>query len=365
MNTTVQQVIDIIDALAPPAYALPNDPIGLHVGNPTEPVSAVVTTLDVRSQTIAKCIAHGASLIVAHHPLIFEQRATVCDNTQDGALLTALIRARISVYVAHTNYDVAPGGVNDILADALGLCETRVLQHTVSPLWLKLTTFVPPSHAMAVRSALCEAGAGTLGHYAHCTFLSEGTGTFIPLDGARPFIGKTDTLEQTPEVRIETTLPASALHAVVQALHRTHPYETPAYDVLPLMDGIHERYGIGRVGTIAPCTLAAFAAHAKKVFGVPYVRIVGDAARTMRTVAVLGGSGKRALHHAIAHRADVLVTGDIDHHTAHDALLHGIALIDAGHAIEDIAMEHAARRLIQAGIRAFHDAEGASPFVLV
>jgi putative NIF3 family GTP cyclohydrolase 1 type 2 len=164
---------------------------------------------------------------------------------------------------------------------------------------------------------------------------------------------------------IETIMPADARPRVLAALHNAHPYEPVAYDVLPLAHAVHKPYGIGRVGTIAPCTLQSFAAHTKHAFGIPYVRFVGDATRTVRTIAVLGGSGKRALPHAIACGADVLVTGDIDHHTAIDARLHGLALIDAGHAIEDIAMAHMARVLNEKGMRAYHDHDGASPFVCV
>jgi putative NIF3 family GTP cyclohydrolase 1 type 2 len=74
----------------------------------------------------------------------------------------------------------------------------------------------------------------------------------------------------------------------------------------------------------------------KERFDVPQVRVVGDLKREVRKVAVLGGSGSRYVKHALFRGADVMVTGDIDYHTAHDALAAGIALIDPGHNVEKI-----------------------------
>ena len=72
------------------------------------------------------------------------------------------------------------------------------------------------------------------------------------------------------------------------------------------------------------------------MFDVPTVRVVGDLERPIRKVAVLGGSGGRYMRHALFAGADVLVTGDIDYHTAHDALAAGLTLIDVGHNVEKI-----------------------------
>jgi putative NIF3 family GTP cyclohydrolase 1 type 2 len=117
---------------------------------------------------------------------------------------------------------------------------------------------------------------------------------------------------------------------------KAHPYEEVAYDLYSQeLQG--QTFGLGRVGKLPQaCTLDELADRVKAAFDVPFVRMVGQGTREIRKVAVLGGMGAKYVRHARFAGADVLVTGDIDYHTAHDALAAGIALIDPGHNIEKI-----------------------------
>jgi hypothetical protein len=99
----------------------------------------------------------------------------------------------------------------------------------------KFVVFVPKSHAEKVRAAICKAGAGRIGNYDNCTFTSEGTGTYRPLKGARPFKGKAGRIEKAKEVRIETIVPKNKLKAVIAVMKKVHPYEEIAYDLYPLL----------------------------------------------------------------------------------------------------------------------------------
>ncbi|MCX5750987.1 MAG: YqfO family protein [Candidatus Saganbacteria bacterium] len=98
----------------------------------------------------------------------------------------------------------------------------------------KFVVFVPKSHAEKVRAAMCKAGAGKIGNYDNCTFMSEGIGTYRPLKGAKPFKGEKGKIERAKEVRIETLVPKNKLKQVVAAMKKVHPYEEPAYDVYEL-----------------------------------------------------------------------------------------------------------------------------------
>lgn len=99
----------------------------------------------------------------------------------------------------------------------------------------KLVVFVPEKALEKVRKAICSAGAGKIGKkYDNCTYYSIGTGTFRPLKGARPYIGKVGKLEKVKEFRLETMVPDKILKKVIAAMKRAHPYEEPAYDVYPL-----------------------------------------------------------------------------------------------------------------------------------
>jgi hypothetical protein len=97
-----------------------------------------------------------------------------------------------------------------------------------------LVIYVPASAAHAVRQAVGDAGAGSLGNYSHCSFSLEGTGRFTPLPGANPTVGVVNFPEEVPETRIEAIYPRSRRNAVVAAALSVHPYETPAFMTFPI-----------------------------------------------------------------------------------------------------------------------------------
>lgn len=99
-----------------------------------------------------------------------------------------------------------------------------------------ITVTVPTKNAEEVRCAICEAGAGVIGDYTHCTSNSITKGTFIPVDGANPYIGQKDKLEVVEEVRIETVCDIKILKQVLKKLREVHPYEEPGINIIPLID---------------------------------------------------------------------------------------------------------------------------------
>ncbi|WP_434353241.1 YqfO family protein [Psychrobacter sp. HD31] len=97
----------------------------------------------------------------------------------------------------------------------------------------KLTTFIPDENIEAVKKALFDAGAGKIGNYSHCCWQVLGQGQFQPLAGSNPHIGSQNSIEQVAEWRVEFVVADDiCIHSVVQALKDSHPYETPAYDVV-------------------------------------------------------------------------------------------------------------------------------------
>lgn len=334
-----------MEQLAPKHFAVPDDKIGLQLGSLRKEIRTVLVALDVTDEVVEEAIELGADLIIAHHAIIFRPLVHLQTDLPAGKLYEKLIKHDIAVYIAHTNLDVADGGINDMMADALGLSVTGHLEDIRTDKLKKLVVFVPETHHEQVREAMFRAGAGAIGHYSHCSFAIPGTGTFLPMEGTNPFIGKPGKLEQVAEVRIETVVPESAQKQVVQAMLKAHPYEEVAYDLYP-MDLNGRTFGLGRVGKLADTVrLDEFADHVKQALDVPFVRMVGDSSHPVKKVAVLGGSGSRYVRHAIFAGADVLVTGDIDYHTAQDALRAGIAIVDPGHNAEKIMKRNVADRL--------------------
>lgn len=99
---------------------------------------------------------------------------------------------------------------------------------------VKLFTFVPETHADIIREAIGKAGGGILGNYDNCSFSTKGIGRFRGLKGSNPTIGKAGVLESVSEERIEVTVQAEKLDAVVKAIKAVHPYEEIPIDIYTL-----------------------------------------------------------------------------------------------------------------------------------
>jgi dinuclear metal center YbgI/SA1388 family protein len=334
-NPNGHEIIQLFEQFAPKALAMEGDKIGLQIGRLNKKVERVMIALDVLENVIDEAIEKNVQLIIAHHPPIFRPLKNIITDTYQGRMMEKLLKHDIAVYAAHTNLDVAKGGVNDWLAEALGLEETEVLVPTFENNLKKLVVFVPSSHADVLRQVLGNAGAGFIGNYSHCSFSANGTGRFLPEDGTSPFIGKPGQLEAVEEVRIETIVPGSLLKKAITAMIKAHPYEEVAYDVYPL-ENKGEVLGLGRIGKVPEMTLREFAEKVKTALEVDRVRVTGDLNAKVKKAAVLGGDGNKYFSHAKFKGADVYVTGDIYYHTAHDAMMDGLNMIDPGHNVEKV-----------------------------
>ncbi|WP_339162864.1 Nif3-like dinuclear metal center hexameric protein [Siminovitchia sp. FSL H7-0308] len=341
------QIIELFEQYAPKKYAMEGDPVGLQVGTLHKPVSRVMVALDVLENVVDEAIEQGIDLIIAHHPLVYRPLKRVVVDEPGGRTIAKLIKHDIAVYAAHTNLDVATGGVNDLLAEALGLQNTEVLVPTYEEKLRKLAVFVPLDHMDQVLKALGDAGAGSIGEYSHCTFSTPGTGRFLPGSGTNPFIGEAGKLEEVSEVKIETIYPEQLENKVVSAMLKAHPYEEPAYDLYPLALG-GRKWGLGRIGKLQEeMTLREFADHVKTSLAASGVRVVGNLNDRIKKVAVLGGDGNKYFQHAKRKGADVYVTGDFYYHTAHDAMNIGLNVVDPGHHVEKIMKAGVAARMEQ------------------
>lgn len=329
------EIIRLFEQFSPKKYAMEGDKIGLQIGRLNNQVERVLVTLDVTEEVVDEAIAKDVGLIIAHHPLIYRPLQKIDTETAPGRIVEKLLKNDIAVYAAHTNLDVANGGVNDILADALGLTNTEVLVPSYEDQLKKLVVFVPEENAQEVKEAMGQAGAGAIGNYSHCAFTATGVGQFLPGEESNPFIGNKGKLEEVREVRVETIVPESIEKRVLSAMLRAHPYEEVAYDLYPL-ENVGESLGLGRIGNISKMTLRDFAQHVKKSLDVKTVRVVGDLDAMVSKVAVLGGDGNKYYMSAKLKGADVYVTGDIYYHTAHDAMMAGLNMVDPGHNVEKV-----------------------------
>jgi dinuclear metal center YbgI/SA1388 family protein len=343
-----RDIAEAVEGIAPLPLSEEWDNCGLQVGDPGAEASRILVALTPLEEVFDEAEEKGADFVLFHHPLIFVPLNAVDTSKYPGDLVGRAIRAGLTAYAAHTNYDAAPGGVSVALAEKLGL---RGPLEVISPRGSlrKLVVFVPEENADAMASALSEDGAGVIGDYTHCTFRTPGTGTFLGGEGTDPYLGEKGRLERVEEIRLETVVPAHLASRAVAAATAAHPYEEVALDVYPV-EGHPEGCGYGRVGILpTPMTPEELREHVSDCLGFParLVSVPGKSSdQRVERVAVLGGSGGSFLREVAASGAEAYVTGDLDYHDALLAESLGLTAIDAGHAATELpSLEPLARRL--------------------
>ena len=294
-------------------------------------VSTICLALDPTKHVMDQAIDRGCELIITHHPLFFAPaKGLSVANLRDSLVIRA-IKHNISVLSYHTNLDMAPDGINSYLLQLLSAQETGMLEPEGEIPYMKVVVFTPLSHEKAVLDAIDRAGGGQIGNYRRCAFAVEGTGTYTPIDGADPFIGSVGKEEYVKEVRQEILVPADNIKKVTAALKEAHPYETPAFDIIPVKSP--EPYGFGRIGiTDKKYSLAEFVSLLKAKFATDCVHTnMKTFPEGIGKFAVSCGSGASMWKECLKHGVKVFVTGDLKHHDALDAKEAGVCVIDIGH----------------------------------
>ncbi len=325
-----KDIIKLLDNWAKPYLIDDWDNTGFQIGDPNKKVKKILIALDLDRKVLEKAIRTKTDMIITHHPIIFKPLNRITTTNYQEKLIYDTIKEEIVVYNAHTNLDLATGGVNDIFAELLGLKDLDVLNTSyIEPLY-KMSVFVPKSHSDKVRNALGEAGAGWIGNYSHCTYNVKGVGTFIPKVGTNPFIGESNKLEKVDEIKIETIVEEKNLNKVLNKMIKAHPYEEAAYDIYPLRNK-GKKYGYGRVGNIEEMTLKSFLDLVKEKLAIDPIKVYGYNDKTIKRVALCGGSGASFIQDAYNKEADVYVTGDIKYHDAQLGHQLDLIVVDANH----------------------------------
>lgn len=329
---TLKEVIAALDSYGPREYIEPGDPSGLQVGDPDQQVSRVGVAVDASVNVVEQAVQSSFDLLITHHPLIYAPLKTLTQDSPTAGLVLRLVRANAALFSMHTNLDVAPGGINDALAEAVGLIDTKPLTITRREQLFKIAVFVPAEAVDKVLAAMTDAGAGHIGNYSHCTFRTQGTGTFLPEENTKPYLGQAGQLTEANEFRLETVCPAKKLATVLAAMQQSHPYEEVAYDVYELANEL-PGVGLGRIGRPrSPVTIHEFITQAARRLDIDNTRVSsGDLSKPVTLAAVCGGAGGSLYPTAKAAGADVYITGDVRHHEIVDAAAVDIILVDAGH----------------------------------
>lgn len=327
-SVLIKDIINHLEAIAPPALQEGYDNAGLLCGNAQWEATNTLITLDATEPVVDEAITNGCNLILTHHPILFHslKRLTGSDYVQ-RALIKA-IQHDVAIYAVHTNLDNVLRGVNQRICEKLGLTYTRILSPKRGML-KKLFTFIPVAQVEKVREAVFEAGAGVIGNYDGCSFNVEGYGTFRGGEGTDPFVGAPGEFHKEQEVRVETIFPSWLESRVVAALKKAHPYEEVAYDIVPL-DNAHPQVGSGMIGNLpTPLSAEEFLKHLQSSMTLKLIRHTAPV-KEVRTVAVCGGAGSFLLNTAVDLGADAFVSADFSYHQFFDADGR-IMIADIGH----------------------------------
>ena len=338
----LQELLNTLDQIAPLRLAESWDNVGLLAGDPGRDVTRAMLSIDFTAAVAQETYATGCDLVIAYHPVIFEPiKQIVAPN-----LVFEAISRGVSIYCPHTALDVADGGTNDVLGDVLGLTSRRALRQAAAAPWhYKLIVYIPTEQVESVCTAMFQAGAGWIGNYSHCSFRSEGTGTFLGHEGTSPAIGEPGKLERVKEQRVETIVPAGKLSTVVAAMIKAHPYEEPAFDIIQLITPPDGK-GMGRIGSMPKISRLELLEQIKLKLGVQNVLVAGPLDGEVTTAACCAGACGSLINDAIAQRADLLLTGEVRHHDALKAAAAGMTVVCALHSnSERLTLRRLAQRL--------------------
>ncbi len=334
----LSEFVDVLDRIAPLRYAEAWDNVGLLAGDPSQPVTSAMLCIDYTPEVASEARNLNCDCIIAYHPPIFD---AIKRLTSDGpsSLIHDAIRRGVAIYSPHTALDVAEGGTNDMLADAVELADRAPLRPLPGKSTeYKLVTFVPEAAVDQVSAALFTAGAGRIGNYSHCSFRSPGHGTFLGGVGTNPTAGQPGRLESPAEIRLEMIVPVARVSDVIAAMRQLHPYEEPAFDLVTLA-AVPPGLGLGRIGSLATAVPAVqIVDRIKTELGLSSVLMAGDVDRVVSKAAVCAGACGNLLDDAINAGAQFYLTGEIRHHDAIKAVRAGMTVLCTLHSNSERAV---------------------------
>lgn len=327
----LKEIVAAFESIAPSQYAESWDNVGLLVGDPAREIHRAMFCIDYTPEVACEAAGAECDLIVAYHPPIFSAMKKI---VAPSAVFDAIARG-VAIYSPHTAWDVADGGSNDVLADIIGItpASRRPLRRVdAKDTHYKLITFVPKDAAEKLSGALFDAGAGHIGDYSKCSFRSAGTGTFLgDAHKTHPSTSQAGKFEAAEEIRLETVVPIAKLEPVLAALRRSHPYETPAFDLVRLA-AEPSTLGQGRIGDVPSVDIATVVDRLKNGLAISHLLIAGPMDRLVTRAAVVAGAGGEFLDDAIAQGAGLFVTGEMRHHDALKAATRGVTVICTLHS---------------------------------
>ncbi|MDR0603157.1 MAG: Nif3-like dinuclear metal center hexameric protein [Bacteroidales bacterium] len=334
MNKNISHIIEYLEQIAPVCYQENYDNAGLLIGNPNTILRKGLICLDVTMPVLNEAIETDCNLIISHHPLIFNPLKRITGNSHCENIIIQAIKNDIVLYAIHTNLDNILSGVNQRFAENLHLTNIRILSPSHNNLY-KLVTYTPKKYVDQVRNSLFKAGAGHIGNYSNCSYNMDGIGTFKPNEQANPFVGNKNEIHHENEVRTEVIFPVHLRQQIIHTLIDVHPYEEPAFDVIPLANA-NPNIGFGMIGELDnEMNELQFLQFLKNQMQLPCIKYNKINDKPIKSVALCGGSGSFLIQDAIRQKADIFISSEFKHN--HFIETEGkILLADIGHYESEI-----------------------------
>lgn len=326
----IKDIIRILNDWAPLDYSEGFDNTGLLVGNEKNTVTGILITLDTLENVVEEAIEKDCNLIVSFHPIVFSGLKKFTGKTYVERVVQKAIKNDIAIFALHTALDNSWHGVNAMICEKIGLINRKILIPQKQSI-KKLITYVPKSNADKVRNALFDAGGGSIGNYENCSFIINGTGSFKGNADSNPVIGKIGELHFEEEVQIGITFGRHLEKNILQALFKAHPYEEVAYEITTI-ENENQHLGMGMIGELEnEMESVEFLNSLKQKMNTDCIRYSPLLLnKSIKKVAVLGGSGSFAIEKAMSAGADIFISADFKYHDFFRAE-NRIILADIGH----------------------------------
>jgi len=335
---TLSEVLDFFEYLFPSRLAVPDDRTGLQIKGKRNCINRIMVALELNREVFDTTLQKDIDFLYLHHPPLWSPLVCLSSDDPWCEMIGSLYHEGITVLAHHTNLDVCQHGIADQWVTLLRLTGSVHPLLISSPTTnLKIVTYVPPHFLESVTQAFFKADAGRIGQYASCSFLIEGTGTFLPLEGAHPFVGNSGQLEKVREVRIEITLSdPNRLSNVIETVKQCHPYEEPVIDVYTLSDTRTSSVGLGRLIRLTdPLTHEELNHRIQQVL--PNLPLSCSSTtswigKPLHIIALCPGNGGSLIETVLDKKADAYITGDLDHHEIEKLKLHQVEYFSIPHA---------------------------------
>lgn len=313
---TIMQHLNI---MYPPKTAESWDNVGLLLGDPNSDIKNILITLDITDEVVNEAIEKKIDLIITHHPIFFNKVSNLVSNAQNNKIIN-LIKHDIAVFSLHTNVDVGVDGMNDWLANKLGLSNIHELCSEYQINIYKLSVLVLKEeleHLKEIilpfalnKSALNSSSEQLFEHTITTIKVVNDEGTFLKAEACI----LEDDIDSVRKLLINSSINNFEFAKI----------SNPSLNL-----------GIGRIGEIETVDANQFANDLVTLFNYP-VRYSGASTKKIHKVCVVGGSGSEYIKQAVLKGCDAIITGDVKYHDAQLAEDLGIVIYDIGHYAESI-----------------------------